>query len=317
MTADLRQIRWNSSEIPLTEAEEYSVWSNHVNLMFLYPSEFYSAYDRIQNSEIFSVGKTHYARTRIANGGDANMESQEKTFPVNREISYESTCDTSSLCLPYSFAPQCSPFSFEDVFVHQRSSSQVSCFPWCFYPRMMRHVVINAKHGNENKWYPDCGSTRTNGTNVKSRTQESEFFSRIMEKKKNPSPFLSSPLYHIAVEDANEVDAVCRLAALLRKRNEKKGTKRQNSCQSCDLYGKEFRMHSMPSLLNRASLISSTLGNGDLKVEEKQAEFVNDATELLVHIRNENSLTSELHHQLERSKLIFSQISDRSAIHET
>lgn len=318
MTTDLRQIRWNLSELPLTEAEEYSVWSNHVKLMFLYPGEFYSAYDRALNSENFSAGKTHCDRPSTTNDGDASVETQEKTFPANQEIRCESTCDIPSLCLPYSLAPYCSPFSFGSISDSQRVPSEETCFPWCFYPRMMRHVVFSADHGNENKWYPDCGSASAAGTKKKSTTQESAFFSCMTEqKRKSRSPSFSGLLRHVEVENVNEVHAVCHLAALLRKRNEKKGFKMQTSCTPCDLCGEELGKRNIPSLLSRSSFISSTLRTGDLKVEERQAKFMNDATELLLRIRNENILTSELHHQLERSKLILSQIDDCSVVHKT
>eukprot|EP00796_Vickermania_ingenoplastis_P006143 gene6143-4422_t len=109
MTASFRRTPWGATE-PLTEAEEYSLWSSHVRLLFAAPECYPSIYDRPETS-----GPPHDPKTR---GSEPS--------PLGEPTSPEADPSATSCW---------------------GDEEEGGVFLWCFYSRMMRGVGVGPREG--------------------------------------------------------------------------------------------------------------------------------------------------------------------------
>lgn len=318
MAANLRQILWNAEGKSLTEAEEYTIWASHIKTLFLFPSCFFSEYDHRNGEEWPSFEAIHCRAAPIDEGASSTDVINHSLSHSNEEKSFdEGSGNTKSYAWPFCLHAFPCPrlCSSWDILLKKSSSTwslDDECFPWCFYPRMMRQTSIKKRAESGEEWDNVFLESNPLPLKYQPRGVQSATASRRFDNKQEAASSPSSPFPHglLITEDEAEAQAAQRLATLLRRRHQKNFRSKPLLERASDTPGAASWGIKIPNSSSKESTCYLPVHLGDPKVEERQAKFMNEATNLLLHTRAQNNLFSELHRQLARTHFILSQIEE-------
>lgn len=268
MSSDFRRIRFSKeNESPLSEGEEYSLWSNHIRMLFTTPAEHFSIYDRPVDC------------------GPSLLKGQVNDYTqINFDEKKRDSLSPSSSALPYLGSADIvfdNRYAFRDNFLDTPASASTDCYPLCFYLRMMR-----------NSGKPSEEIDRAKEADVK-KTESAKSFQLYdaAEERRDSLDRYSSVSHHEGVPRECAMDRNADL------------TKHQVETTRPPFFDEgHFRPIKQTDLSSCIRLPPFS----DARVELQQAKLMDEMTDLLIYVRKQNAMSSELSRQLIRSKYLMS-----------
>lgn len=344
----------------LTAAEEYSIWSSHIRTLFT-SSEFYSMYDRpLDSGPLLTASATHAAWNVLQ---DIPLTSSSHTSP---ESIASTIAKNEHNNLPRLSMDSCSGVAGQRLretqpgigwnagkkegsrheFIldpSEDSAAETAIYPWCFYRRMMRHVVGQERQGHclederkEGEGGKGEGEARHPSTRRDQAMGGSSDHSAIGPSRPEgrrstgaecchsiptdapppPPPLLLYPPQgagpeedqrdrYSSVSEAFYAEAEAQDSAARLASHLRRKQKQRVSPALHSLRG-TWKVEEEGYDGTDDENNEASFFSGDARVELQQAKLMEEMTELLLFVRQHNQLSAQLTQQLNRTKLLLS-----------